>query len=126
MDVEQAKQATPVFPTKGVALLPPPQTRLLEGPKRVVSESEFETVVRGALDAVGGTLLFKITIDMEDEPHHAAAASVGEGALRQFLLLTLPLTGGRLKVETTTRSNSPVAGIAASYAGLLDVFKAAA
>ncbi len=126
MDVQTAKQIAQESAAKGVILLPPPQTRMLEAPKRVVSEGEFETVVRGALDAVGGTLLFKITVDAQGEPHHAAAASVGEGDNRQFLLLTLPLEGGRLKVETTTRSVSPLAGIAASYAGLLDVFQAAA
>ena len=126
MDVHTAKQNAPESAAEGVILLPPPQTRMLEAPKRIVSEGEFEIVVRGALDAVGGTLLFKMTIDAEGEPHHAAAASVGTGETRQFLLLTLPVNGGRLKVETTARSASPLAGIAASYAGLLDVFKAAA
>jgi hypothetical protein len=41
-------------------------------------------------------------------------------------LLTLPIDGGQLKVETVARSASPLARIAASYAGLMDVFKAAA
>ena len=82
--------------------------------------------MRGALDAVGGTLLFKMTVEAEGAAHHAAAAAVGTGETRQFLLLTLPVNGGRLRVETTARSASPLAGIAASYAGLLDVFKAAA
>ena len=44
---------------------------MLEAPKRIVSEGEFETVVRGALDAVGGTLLFKVRLDAQGEPHHA-------------------------------------------------------
>ena len=45
---------------------------------------------------------------------------------RQFLLLTLPISGGALKVETAARSTNPVARIAAAYAGLMDAFKAAA
>lgn len=126
MDVEAAPKTAPERPSTSMILLPAPQTRLLPPPIRTVSEAEFETVVRGAIDAVGGTLLFKMIIDDEGAPHHAAAASVGDDQWRQFLLLTLPLAGGRLKVETTTHSQSPLAGIAASYAGLLDVFKAAA
>ena len=33
---------------------------------------------------------------------------------------------GALKVETASKSDNPVAGIAAAYAGLMDVFQAAA
>ncbi len=71
-------------------------------------------------------LLFKMKVGADDEAHHAAAAAVGLGEGRQFLLLTLPTHGGHLKVETTSRSNSPLARIAESYAGLMDVLKAAA
>lgn len=96
---------------------------------RTVSEDEFVEVVGGALEAVGGKLLFKMCVadDGEDgEGHHVAAASVGDGGNRQFLLLTLPTGGGALKVETASKSTNPVAGIAASYAELMDVFQAAA
>jgi hypothetical protein len=91
-----------------------------------VSEDEFVEVVGGALEAVGGTLLFKMCVQNEGEGQHVAAASIGDGGNRQFLLLTLPTGGGPLKVETTSRSTNPVAGIAAAYAGLMDVFKTAA
>jgi hypothetical protein len=91
-----------------------------------VSEDEFVEVVGGALEAVGGTLLFKMCVQSEGEGQHVAAASIGDGGNRQFLLLTLPTGGGALKVETTSRSTNPVAGIAAAYAGLMDVFKTAA
>ena len=93
---------------------------------KTVSEDEFVEVVGGALEAVGGTLLFKMCVQNEGEGQHVAAASVGDGGNRQFLLLTLPTGGGHLKVETTSRSTNPVAGIAAAYAGLMDAFKAAA
>ena len=71
-------------------------------------------------------LLFKVRLGTGEEGHHVAAAVVGDGEARQFLLLTLPASGGPLKVETAARSGNPLAGIAASYAGLMDVFKAAA
>src|SRR3954468_19822949 len=93
---------------------------------KTVSEDEFVEVVGGALEAVGGTLLFKMCVQNEGEGQHVAAASVGDGGNRQFLLLTLPTVGGALKVETISRSSNPVAGIAAAYAGVMDAFKAAA
>ncbi|MER8479321.1 hypothetical protein [Mesorhizobium sp. M1163] len=93
---------------------------------KTVSEDEFVEVVGGALEAVGGTLLFKMCVENEGESQHVAAACVGDGGNRQFLLLTLPASGGALKVETTSKSTNPVAGIAAAYAGLMDAFQAAA
>lgn len=102
------------------------KTGLLEVPHQEVSEKDFEDVVRGALEAVGGTLLFKVKIGESSEGEHVAAAAVGDGKGRQFLLLTLPAGGGHLKVETAAKSESPLAHIAASYAGLMDAFQAAA
>lgn len=93
---------------------------------KTVSDDEFAEVVGGALDAVGGTLLFKMCVENGGEGQHVAAACIGDGGNRQFLLLTLPTAGGALKVETAARSTNPVAGIAAAYAGLMDAFKAAA
>jgi len=93
---------------------------------RTVSEDEFSEVVGGALEAVGGRLLFKMHLDRDGTGEHIAAASVGDGGGRQFLLLTLPASGGALKVEAASKSDNPIAGIAASYAGLMDVFQAAA
>jgi hypothetical protein len=116
----------PVLKTQ--ALTASSDTKLLAPPaSQEVSDNDFEEVVRGALEAVGGTLLFKIKVGADSGAQHAAAAAVGLGDSRQFLLLTLPAQGGgQLKVETTTRSNSPLARIAESYAGLMDVLKAAA
>lgn len=93
---------------------------------RTVSEDEFVEVVGGALEAVGGKLLFKMRIENDGQDQHVAAASVGDAGNRQFLLLTLPTGGGALKVETASKSANPVAGIAAAYAGLMDIFEAAA
>lgn len=91
-----------------------------------ITDSDFEEVVRGALDAVGGTLLFKMRVEQSDEPHLAAAAFVGEGETRQFLVLTMPIAGGKLRVETAAKSTSPIAGIASAYAGLADALGTAA
>ncbi len=104
----------------------PGQPELLPMSRKRVSEAEFQVVVQGALEAVGGRLMFKMLVGSGEDAQHVAAASVGTGAERQFLLLTLPAGGGQLKVETAARSNSPLARIAASYAGLMDAFKAAA
>ncbi len=91
-----------------------------------VSDDHFDEVVQGALEAVSGELLFKASIIEAGERVHVAAASVGLGDNRQFLLLTLPDVGGQLKVEPASRSKSPLAGIAESYAGLMDVLHVAA
>jgi len=127
MDAQNAVDHGPESFPEAQALLPPSDTKLLTAPaQREVSDHDFEEVVRGALEAVGGTLLFKVKVGADDEAHHAAAAAVGLGHSRQFLLLTLPTHGGQLKVETASRSNSPLAQIAESYAGLMDVLKVAA
>jgi hypothetical protein len=121
-----SQQAEPASDAQ--TLLPAPETKLLAPPaSEDVSDHDFEEVVRGALEAVGGTLLFKMKVDADGGAQHAAAAAVGLGEERQFLLLTLPAHGGgRLKVETASHSESPLARIAESYAGLMDVLKAAA
>ncbi|MEQ1942193.1 hypothetical protein ABMA32_07195 [Mesorhizobium sp. VNQ89] len=91
-----------------------------------VSDDHFDEVVQGALEAVSGELLFKASVIEAGEKVHVAAASVGLGDARQFLLLTLPDAGGQLKVEPAARSKNPLAGIAESYAGLMDVLQVAA
>ena len=126
MDAQNTADHRPEPVPETPVLLAAPDTVLLAPPAmHEVSDDDFEEVVRGALEAVGGTLLFKVRVGGDSGAHHAAAA-VGHGENRQFLLLTLPAQGGQLKVETTSRSNSPLARIAESYAGLMDVLKVAA
>ncbi|WP_442578614.1 hypothetical protein ACSBOB_24235 [Mesorhizobium sp. ASY16-5R] len=91
-----------------------------------VSEERFEQLVSAALDGVDGTMLFRMRIDEAGDDQHVAAASVGDGATRHFLILSLPVAGGQLRVEQAANSKSPVAGIAASYAGLAEAFATAA
>ena len=91
-----------------------------------LSNEDFEKMVEGALEAVEGTLLFRVRVIEGGEEVHAAAAAFGLGDRKQFLLLTAPAGGGPLKVEPASSSGSPFARIAESYAGLMDVLKAAA
>ena len=126
MHTQAVEHRRPVTIAEAQFLLPSPTTRLLAPPANGVSETDFENVVRGALEAVGGSLLFKMKVGDGGAGQHVAAAAVGIGEARQFLLLTLAAAGGQLKVETAARSASPLAGIAASYAGLMDAFQAAA
>lgn len=106
---------------------PAPDVKLLAAPAaQEVSNTAFEDMVREAIEGVGGTLLFKMKVGEDDDAYHAAAAAVGNGDGRNFLLLTLPTHGGPLKVETTALSKDPLARIAESYAGLMDVLKVAA
>ena len=125
MDTQTAA-TQPDRTAKGAVLLEPGETESAASPGTEVTDEEFAKVVRGALEAVGGTLLFKVRIGTGQTAHNVAAASVGGGDGRQFLLLSLPATGGQLKVEMAVRSASPLAGIAASYAGLMDALQAAA
>jgi hypothetical protein len=135
----QARQnmpdGAPAYPVERVVvvsddvtlLLPPPKTRLLPPPAPIeITDDEFDDMVRRTLQTVGGTLLFKVRVAESDGEVHVAAAAVGTGRARQFMLLSLSVHGGRLSVEAASRSASPLARIAASYAGLLDVFQAAA
>lgn len=91
-----------------------------------ISDEDFAQMVDDSLEAVGGILLFKMRIDEDGEDRHVAAASIGDGGRRQFLLLSLPVTGGKLRVESASRSTSPLAKLAEAYVGVVEAFRAAA
>lgn len=91
-----------------------------------VTETEFAQLVDDAIESFGGILLFKMRLDEGGIDKHVAAASIGDGARRQFLLLSLPATGGKLSVESASRSNSPLAKLAEAYVGVVEAFRAAA
>ncbi|WP_269932163.1 hypothetical protein [Aminobacter sp. HY435] len=92
----------------------------------IISDEDFAQMVDDSLEAVGGILLFKMRIDEDGEDRHVAAASIGDGGRRQFLLLSLPVTGGKLRVESASRSTSPLAKLAEAYVGVVEAFRAAA
>lgn len=80
----------------------------------------FETALLKALKLVGGHLLFHVRVDNSPGRQRVAAVSVGEGPDRQVLLVVLPTHGGPMSVEAPDVADDPFAGLAASYAGLLD------
>lgn len=122
----QIAEIEPAAAAESPPLDTPAETKLPAATHPEVTDAEFGEVVRGALEAVGGMLLFRVRIGTGEAAEHVAAAAVGQGAARQFLLMSLPAAGGQLKVETAALSSNPLAGIAASYAGLMDAFHAAA
>ncbi len=91
-----------------------------------ISTEQFVEVCQGALSTVGGAMLFKMTLGSGVECHHIAAAFIGQGDQRQYLILSLPVAGGRLRVETLATSKNPIARIIPAYAELADAFSRAA
>jgi hypothetical protein len=87
---------------------------------------DFEKSLQAALAATGGALLFQMHIDNEKAHEHVAAISVGTAKDRRFFLVILPAEGGKLRVESVESSSNPLARIARSYAGLVEVFDIAA
>jgi hypothetical protein len=85
----------------------------------------FEESIRTALAGLGGEILFEMRVENED-CQRIAAVRVGQGENRQFALVILPPGGGLMRVEPVSESTNPLARITESYAGLMDVFRAAA
>lgn len=85
----------------------------------------FEESIRVALDRVGGEILFQMRLENED-CQRVAAVQLGQGEEREFALVIMPPNGGLMRVEPVAQSTNPLARITKSYAGLMDVFKAAA
>ncbi|HWK14986.1 MAG TPA: hypothetical protein VNS02_11365 [Rhizobiaceae bacterium] len=78
-----------------------------------------------AIGKAGGELLFELPHD-RDDLSWAGAVAFGEGASRQFAIVSLPADGGPAKVEPAASSELPMARIAESYAGLMPHFRTAA
>jgi hypothetical protein len=87
---------------------------------------DFAGCVVSALETVHGTLLFQMEIDAEDDARKVAAVSVGHGETREFALVILPDGADAVRVERAGESKDPLAAIAPSYAGLIDVLDIAA
>src|SRR6187549_3375597 len=85
----------------------------------------FEESIRTALKPTGGEILFQMRIE-NDDCQHLAAVRIGRGEQREFALVIMPPDGGLVRVEPIAQSSNPVAAITESYAGLMDVFRAAA
>lgn len=85
----------------------------------------FEESIRVALERIGGEMLFQMRLENED-CQRVAAVRLGDGEQREFALIIMPPGGGLMRVEPVPGSTNPLARIAESYAGLMDMFKAAA
>ena len=85
----------------------------------------FEESIRTALQAIGGEILFQMRLENED-CQRVAAVRIGNDDERQFALVIMPPDGGLMRVEPVAQSSNPIAQITESYAGLMDVFRAAA
>lgn len=83
----------------------------------------FEESIRVALRRIGGEILFQMRMENEDCQRVAA---VRLGQERELALVIMPPDGGLMRVEPVAKSSNPLAMITESYAGLMDVFKAAA
>lgn len=93
---------------------------------REALDADFAGCVVSALETVKGTLLFQMEIPSEAERRKVAAVSVGHGDTREYAVIVLPDGTGNVKVERAEESDDPLAAIAPSYAGLIDVLDIAA
>jgi hypothetical protein len=85
----------------------------------------FEESIQTALKAIGGEMLFQMRLENED-CQRVAAVRIGSEDERQLALVIMPPDGGLMRVEPVAQSSNPIAQITESYAGLMDVFRAAA
>ena len=85
----------------------------------------FEESIRAALEGTGGEMLFQMRLE-DGDCQRVAAVRIGNGDEREFALVIMPPGGGIMRVEPVAQSSNPLARIAESYAGLMDVFRAAA
>ena len=85
----------------------------------------FEESIQTALKEIGGEMLFQMRLENED-CQRVAAVRIGNDTERQFALVIMPPDGGLMRVEPVAQSSNPIAKITESYAGLMDVFRAAA
>ena len=85
----------------------------------------FEESIRVALEGTGGEMLFQMRLE-DGDCQRVAAVRIGSGEEQEFALVIMPPGGGIMRVEPVRQSSNPLARIAESYAGLMDVFRTAA
>lgn len=93
---------------------------------RQALDADFAGCVVSALETVNGTLLFQMEIDADADRRKVAAVSVGHGETREFAMIVLPEGAESVTVERAQESDDPLAAIAPSYAGLVDMLDIAA
>lgn len=87
----------------------------------------FDGVLSAALASLGGQFLFRLpSVDLADTREVAAVSlPLGTEGDRKLLLVHLAGDGESLRVEDAAFSESPVAAMAKSFAGVLDTLAAA-
>jgi hypothetical protein len=80
----------------------------------------FEGSLRKALEGTGGTLLFSLPASFIPDCQRAAAITVGRGEDRQIMMVMLSADGETLRVESGDGDAGALAGLAASYAGVME------
>ena len=81
---------------------------------------DFARVLAGA----GARLLFRMNTGVGEGGPYVAAVAVGEGAQREFLIVTRPAEGA-VSVEPAVSSESPVARLAPSFVAVMERWPAA-
>ena len=87
---------------------------------RDIVESGFETAVREAAEKSGAEFLFHMPVIEVEDTQRIAALRVGAVDDRHTVLVHLRADGTSFRVENAAPSQSPFAGIALSYGGVLD------
>lgn len=87
---------------------------------RDIVESGFETAVREAAEKSGAVFLFQMPVIEVEDTQRVAALRVGEADERHTVLVHLRADGVSFEVENAADSQSPFAGIALSFGGVLD------
>lgn len=87
---------------------------------RDIVESGFETAVRDAAEKSGAEFLFQMPVIEVEDTQRIAALRVGAADDRHTVLVHLRADGVSFRVENAAASDSPFAGIALSYGGVLD------
>ncbi|MBX3529222.1 MAG: hypothetical protein KF849_01360 [Rhizobiaceae bacterium] len=87
----------------------------LELALQAAEAEEFDKALHGA----GARLLFGVHPATGTAQPYVAAVVVGDGADRQFLIVTRPAEGA-VSVETAETSKSPLARLAPSFAAVME------
>ncbi|MEO3386079.1 hypothetical protein [Mesorhizobium sp. CAU 1741] len=92
------------------------------------TDDEFETAIRETVNAVGGTLLFKMKLEDGDSCRWTAAVAIEDGGKLEVVIIDLPCgaDSGNVSVSPAAQSDLPIAHIATAYASLAECWSKAA
>ena len=88
-------------------------------------QAGFEGAMRQALEKAGGALLYHMRVDDGEATRWTAAVSIGTGAERQFLIVTIPAEGN-VRIDPLDQSDEPLARIAPAFVDVMERLREAA